>query len=204
MPLNSANIPMHSAYAESEANCCYVPNRVLAGLMQQSPWHHENLNPKCSLLAKERNLDSGLLLLLDNWQIKYLQGPYCLDFSSSCYSQPIWTQSSWGLFTHQDLNLRQVMQLLYFDWQMITYRKLVIPKAVQINVSVIVPISEVWCSSPPSMLLYFSWWLNKEFKVLRDLRIFQSVVFVVSNLGRIYVPQENKNPNPGFLSIHPL
>lgn len=54
MPLNSANIPMHRAYAESETNCCYVPNNILAGFIQQSPWHHENPNPKCSSLAESK------------------------------------------------------------------------------------------------------------------------------------------------------
>lgn len=173
-------------------------------LYSKAPGIMKTLTPNALLWQKERNLDSGLLLLLDNWQIKYLQGPYCLDFSSSCYPQPIWTQSSWGLFTHQELNLRQVMQLLCSDWQMRTYRKLVIPKAVQIDVSVSVLVFKVWYSSPPPTLLYFSWRLNKEFKVLRDSRMFQSVVFVVSNLGLIYVPQGNKNPNPGFLSRYPL
>lgn len=175
------------------------------GLYSKAPGIMKTLTPNALLWQKEGNLDSGLLLLLDNWQIKYLQGPYCLDFSSSCYSQPIWTQSSWGLFTHQELNLRQVTQLLCSDWQMIMYRKLVIPKAMQINMSVSVPVFKVWYSSPPPTLLCFSWQLNKEFKVLRDLRVFQSVVFVVSSLGLIYVPQGNKNPNPnpGFLSRYP-
>lgn len=54
MPLNSAKLHMHCAYAESEANCCYVPNSILAGFIQQSPWHHENPNPKRSSLAKRK------------------------------------------------------------------------------------------------------------------------------------------------------
>lgn len=175
-------------------------------LYSKAPGIMKTVTPNALLWQKERNLDSGLLLLLDNWQIKYLQGPYCLDFSSSCYSQPIWAQSSWGLFTHQELNFRQVMQLLCSEWQIRMYRKLVIPKGAQISMPVSVPVFKVWYGSSPPTLLYISWQLNKEFKVLRNLRMFQSVVFVVSNLGLIYVPQGNKNPNPnpGFLSGYPL
>lgn len=40
--------------AESETNCCYAPNSILARFIQQSPWHHENPNPKCSSLAERR------------------------------------------------------------------------------------------------------------------------------------------------------
>jgi len=58
-------------------------------LYSEAPGIMKTLTPNAALWQKERNLDSGLLLLLDNWQIKYLQGPYCLDFYSSCYSQPI-------------------------------------------------------------------------------------------------------------------
>lgn len=99
-------------------------------LYSKAPGIMKTLTPNALLWQKERKLDSGLLLLLDNCQIKYLQGPYCLDFSSCCYSQPIWTQNSWGLFTHQKLNLRQVMQVLCSDWQIRMYEKLLIPKAV--------------------------------------------------------------------------
>lgn len=129
-------------------------------LYSKAPGIMKTLTPSALLWQEERNLDSGLLLLLDNWQIKYLQGPYCLDFSSSCYSQPIWTQSSCGLFTHQELNLRQVMQLLCSDWQMRMYRKIMISKLVQINMSVSVLVFKVWYSSPPPVLLYFSWQLS--------------------------------------------
>lgn len=142
------------------------------GLYSKAPGITKTLTPNALPWQKERNLDSGLVLPLDNWQIKYLQGPYCLDFSSSCYSQPIWTQTSWGLFTHQELNLRQVMQLLCSDWQKIMYGNLVIPKAVWINLSGFVLVFKFRYSSPPPTLLYFSWQLNKEFKVLRDLRVF--------------------------------
>lgn len=56
MPLNRAKFHILCAYTESEANCCYVPNNVLAGFIQQSPWHHENPNPKCSSLAKRKKI----------------------------------------------------------------------------------------------------------------------------------------------------
>lgn len=165
-------------------------------LYSKAPGIMKTLTPNALLWQKERNLDSGLFLLLDNCQIKYLQGAYCLDFSSSCYSQPIWTQSIWGLFTHQELNLRQVMQVLCSDWQIKRYESHWYPRQCRSTCLHACASFCAWYSSPPLTLLHFSWQLDKDFEVLWDLRMFQSVVFVVCNLGLTYVPQGNKSLNP--------